>query len=94
MSTPKMGFYRSRILPHLMNAVMSTDENREIRSRVCADLAGRSWRSGSVRVSTSPTTHRKFTRSMPSSQPPDLVALASERIESGPRSGSPRRPHR
>ena len=35
-----MGVYRSRILPHLMNAVMSTDENREIRSRVCADLEG------------------------------------------------------
>lgn len=40
MSTPKMGVYRSRILPHLMSAVMSTDENREIRSRVCADLEG------------------------------------------------------
>lgn len=35
-----MGIYRSRVLPHLMNVAMSTDENREIRSRVCADLAG------------------------------------------------------
>jgi len=35
-----MGFYRSRILPRLMNAAMSTDENREIRARVCAGLEG------------------------------------------------------
>ncbi len=35
-----MSFYRSRILPYFMNAVMSSDENREIRSRVCADLDG------------------------------------------------------
>ena len=35
-----MGIYRSRILPHLMNAVMSSDENREIRARVCTDLEG------------------------------------------------------
>lgn len=35
-----MGIYRSRILPHLMNAAMSPKENREIRSHVCADLAG------------------------------------------------------
>jgi ubiquinone/menaquinone biosynthesis C-methylase UbiE len=35
-----MGIYRSRILPHLMNAVMNSEENREIRERVCADLAG------------------------------------------------------
>lgn len=39
-NTRKMGIYRSRILPHLMNAMMNTKENREIRSRVCADLAG------------------------------------------------------
>ena len=35
-----MGFYHSRILPPLMNAVMNSKENREIRSRVCADLEG------------------------------------------------------
>ncbi len=35
-----MGFYRSRILPRLMNAAMSSDENREIRARVCAGLEG------------------------------------------------------
>jgi hypothetical protein len=40
MSTNKMSIYRSRILPHLMNAVMSSDENREIRSRVCTALDG------------------------------------------------------
>jgi ubiquinone/menaquinone biosynthesis C-methylase UbiE len=35
-----MGFYRSRILPRFLNSVMNTEENREIRSRVCADLDG------------------------------------------------------
>ena len=40
MSANQMGIYRSRILPHLMNAVMSSDDNREIRSRVCTGLAG------------------------------------------------------
>ena len=35
-----MGIYRSRVLPHLMNAAMSSDENREIRERVCAELDG------------------------------------------------------
>ncbi len=35
-----MGIYRSRVLPHLMNAAMSSDENREIRARVCAGLNG------------------------------------------------------
>jgi SAM-dependent methyltransferase len=32
--------YRSRILPPIMNAVMSSKENSEIRSRVCAELEG------------------------------------------------------
>ncbi len=35
-----MGFYRTRVLPRLMNAAMRSDENDEIRSRVCADLEG------------------------------------------------------
>ena len=35
-----MGVYRSRILPHIMNATMNSKENREIRTRVCADLVG------------------------------------------------------
>ncbi len=35
-----MSFYRSRILPRFMNAVMASEENREIRTRVCEDLDG------------------------------------------------------
>ena len=35
-----MSLYRSRILPRLMNAVMKSDENDEIRSRVCIGLDG------------------------------------------------------
>lgn len=35
-----MGIYRSRVLPRLMNAAMSSEENREIRERVCAGLEG------------------------------------------------------
>jgi len=38
--TDVMGIYRSRVLPRLMNAAMSSDENREIRARVCEGLAG------------------------------------------------------
>ena len=34
----EMSFHRSRILPSLRNAVTSTDDNREIRLRVCTDL--------------------------------------------------------
>ncbi len=40
MSNSRTSVYRSRILPHLMNAAMKSDENRKIRSRVCADLEG------------------------------------------------------
>jgi ubiquinone/menaquinone biosynthesis C-methylase UbiE len=40
MSTTQIGFYRRRVLPRLMNAAMSTGENREIRARVCEPLEG------------------------------------------------------
>ncbi len=40
MKTPKISFYRARVLPRFMNAMMSSAENRVIRSRVCAGLAG------------------------------------------------------
>jgi hypothetical protein len=35
-----MSCYRSRILPRLMNSVMKSEENDEIRSRVCVGLDG------------------------------------------------------
>jgi ubiquinone/menaquinone biosynthesis C-methylase UbiE len=35
-----MGFYDDRVLPHVINRVMNTKQTREIRARVCADLAG------------------------------------------------------
>jgi ubiquinone/menaquinone biosynthesis C-methylase UbiE len=35
-----MGFYRTRVLPTLMNAVMKSTENDVIRRRLCADLSG------------------------------------------------------
>ncbi len=35
-----MGIYRTRVLPHIMNAAMKSKENEEIRARVCADLEG------------------------------------------------------
>lgn len=80
----KIGFYRSRILPHLMNAVMSTAENREIRSRVCADLDGTVVEIGfgsGLNVAHYPsgvhTVHavEPLARSM---------AIAAERIETSP----------
>lgn len=35
-----MGFYDERVLPHVINLVMNTNQTRRIRSRVCADLEG------------------------------------------------------
>lgn len=35
-----MTYYRTRILPRLMHAMMDSDENRTIRARVCAGLEG------------------------------------------------------
>ena len=35
-----MSFYGDRVLPHVINVVMNTKQTREIRRRVCADLAG------------------------------------------------------
>lgn len=35
-----MGFYRSRILPRLLDAGLNSDENDVIRARVCAGLCG------------------------------------------------------
>jgi len=35
-----MGRYEERILPHVINLVMNTEQTREIRRRVCANLKG------------------------------------------------------
>jgi ubiquinone/menaquinone biosynthesis C-methylase UbiE len=35
-----MAFYRERVFPRILNLVMNTAVNREIRERVCADLEG------------------------------------------------------
>lgn len=35
-----MGFYRERLFPRIMNALMNTKETRRIRERVCAPLRG------------------------------------------------------
>jgi len=35
-----MSFYGERVLPRIINVVMNTKQTREIRQRVCADLAG------------------------------------------------------
>lgn len=83
MSTTKVGFYRSRILPHLMNAVMSTDENREIRSRVCADLEGTVVEIGfgsGLNVPFYPAGVQTVHAVEPAAR---SVAMAAERIEAG-----------
>ena len=83
MSTTKMGVYRSRILPHLMNAVMSTDENREIRSRVCADLEGTVVEIGfgsGLNVPFYPAGVHTVHAVEPAAR---SVAIAAERVEAG-----------
>jgi ubiquinone/menaquinone biosynthesis C-methylase UbiE len=35
-----MGFYGERILPRIVNRLMDTKHTREVRARVCGDLAG------------------------------------------------------
>jgi ubiquinone/menaquinone biosynthesis C-methylase UbiE len=35
-----MSLYDDHVLPHIINVVMNTEENRKIRSRVCAELTG------------------------------------------------------
>jgi ubiquinone/menaquinone biosynthesis C-methylase UbiE len=35
-----MGFYRDTVFPRVMNVMMDTKQTREIRARVCGDLAG------------------------------------------------------
>lgn len=35
-----MGVYGNCVLPHIINAVMNTEQTREIRRRVCAELKG------------------------------------------------------
>jgi SAM-dependent methyltransferase len=81
MTNNRIGFYRGRVLPHLMNAVMNTDENREIRSRVCADLQGTVVEIGfgsGLNVPHYPTGVDTVHAVEPAAR---SVALASERIE-------------
>jgi ubiquinone/menaquinone biosynthesis C-methylase UbiE len=78
-----MGFYRSRILPHLMNAVMSSDENSEIRSRVCEGLDGTVIEIGfgsGLNVPHYPAGVDTVHAVEPSAR---SVAIAAERIEAG-----------
>ena len=76
-----MSFYRSRMLPRAMNAMMSSDENREIRSRVCADLDGMVVEIGfgsGLNVPYYPESVHTVHAVEPAAR---SVALAAERIE-------------
>lgn len=78
-----MSIYRSRILPRLMNAVMASEENREIRARVCADLDGTVVEIGfgsGLNVPYYPQGVHTVHAVEPAAR---SVALASERIEAG-----------
>ena len=77
----EMSFYRSRILPRAMNAMMSSDENRAIRSRVCAGLDGTVVEIGfgsGLNVPFYPASVHTVHAVEPASR---SVALAAERIE-------------
>lgn len=83
MSNSKMNIYRSRILPYLMNAVMNSEDNREIRSRVCADLDGTVVEIGfgsGLNIPHYPEGVHTVHAVEPAAR---SVALASERIEAG-----------
>ena len=78
-----MGIYRSRVLPPLMNAVMNTDENREIRSRVCSGLFGTVVEIGfgsGLNVPHYPAEVHTVHAVEPAAR---SLALAAERIEAG-----------
>jgi ubiquinone/menaquinone biosynthesis C-methylase UbiE len=78
-----MSFYRSRVLPRIMNAVMDTPENREIRSRVCADLDGTVVEIGfgsGLNVPHYPSEVHTVHAVEPLAR---SVALAGERIDAG-----------
>ena len=81
--TDELGFYRSRILPRLMNTAMDSDENREIRTRVCANLHGTVVEIGfgsGLNVPHYPVDVHTVHAVEPATR---SIALAAERIETG-----------
>lgn len=83
MQENKMGIYRSRILPRIRNAVMNSDENRTIRSRVCTDLTGTVVEIGfgsGLNIPYYPEGVRTVHAVEPAAR---SVALAAERIQAG-----------
>jgi ubiquinone/menaquinone biosynthesis C-methylase UbiE len=79
-----MGFYDDRILPHLVNVVMNTKQNRTIRARVCAGLKGDVVEIGFGTGHNLPFLLGDVTR-LRAVEPSGVgVRLASKRIEQAP----------
>ena len=79
-----MGFYGERVLPHLINAVMNTNQTRTIRQRVCAGLNGEVLEIGFGTGHNLPYIPTAVTRLL-AVEPSGLgVKLAQERIDATP----------
>lgn len=76
-----MTFYRDRVLPHIINAVMDTKQTRAIRQRVCADLGGDVLEIGFGTGHNLPYLPSGVTRLLAVEPSNRSVALAKDRID-------------
>lgn len=77
-----MGFYDERVLPHVINLVMNTNQTRRIRSRVCADLEGEVLEIGFGTGHNLPYLPGGVTRLLAVEPAGRSVGLAADRIRS------------
>jgi len=79
-----MGLYGDRVLPHLINLVMNTKQNRRTRARVCEGLAGDVVEIGFGTGHNLPFLPRDVTRLRAVEPSQRSVELAEERIAAVP----------
>jgi ubiquinone/menaquinone biosynthesis C-methylase UbiE len=76
-----MGFYDDRVLPHIINVVMNTKQNRQIRGRVCADLKGEVLEIGFGTGHNLPYIPAEVTRLLAVEPSQHSIQLAGQRIQ-------------